>query len=270
VTSLKKTVPDPLIQRTRLEKLLALPRSLLWYAGILPATAVFGTIGLLFALRLSTRRRYWFFSQWSFFLVWWARVTCGIKYTLEGRENIPDTPCIVMCKHQSAWETLALQYWFSPQTWVLKRELLKLPMIGWALRSLDPIAIDRTARSVATQQLIEQGAERLQTGRHVVVFPEGTRVPAGYPGRYHRGGVKLAHATGYPMVPVAHNAGELWPRNSFLKFPGTITVRIGAPILPADRDPEELLEVVKTWIEDNTRAISTVYVGKETGVYVPS
>ncbi|MCC5813069.1 MAG: 1-acyl-sn-glycerol-3-phosphate acyltransferase [Ectothiorhodospiraceae bacterium] len=208
---------------------------------------------------LPYRKRYWFFTQWSFFLLWLARVVCGIRYTVEGTENVPTEPCIVMCKHQSAWETLATQYWFNPQTWVLKKELISLPMIGWALRLLNPIAIDRGARKEAVQQMLEQGVERLKGGRWIIIFPEGTRVPAGQTGRYRRGGAILSVETGTPIIPVAHNAGEMWPRNSFLKYPGEVKVRIGPPILPGDRDGEAVLAEVKHWIETNAREVSRVY-----------
>ncbi|MEX1065279.1 MAG: lysophospholipid acyltransferase family protein [Aquisalimonadaceae bacterium] len=249
----------PLSSRTTAEKVVAFPRSVLWLLGTFGATVFFGTVGLVIAATLPYRRRYWFFTQWSFFVLWWARVCCGIRYVVEGKENIPETPGIVMAKHQSAWETLALQYWFSPQTWVLKQELLKIPLIGWALGLLAPIAIDRSARKAAMQQMMEQGLERLNDGRWVVVFPEGTRVPAGHCGRYRKGGAVLATETGYAVVPVAHNAGEFWPKNSFLKFPGTVRVRIGKPIEPQGRSAELLIEDVKTWIETNTRAVSGYY-----------
>lgn len=251
--------PAPMLQRTFTEKLIAFPRSLLWFLGAFVATLLFGTLGLLVTAMLPYRRRYWFFSQWSFFLLWWAKICCGITYVVDGKENIPETPCIVMAKHQSAWETLALQLWFSPQTWVLKKELMKIPLIGWALGLLDPIAVDRSARKEAMQQVLEQGENRLRDGRWVVVFPEGTRVPAGYSGRYRRGGAVLSFETGYSVVPVSHNAGEIWPKNSFLKYPGTIHVRIGRPIHPQGHDVEGLMREIKRWIEHNTRAISRSY-----------
>lgn len=254
----------PMIQRTTTEKLIAFPRSLLWLLGTFVATVLFGSIGLLVTVALPYRWRFCFFSQWSFFLLWWARICCGVRYVVEGIDNIPETPCVVMAKHQSAWETLALQYWFRPQTWVLKQELLKIPFIGWALKLLAPIAVDRSARKESMQQVLEQGIERLRDRRWVVVFPEGTRVPAGYSGRYRRGGAVLAHATGYAVIPVAHNAGEIWPKNSFLKYPGTIRVRIGAPIQPGNHDAESLLRAVKDWIEGNTREISQYYEPEKT------
>ncbi len=251
--------PPPLIQRSMKEKLLALPGSIVWAAGALTATLLFGTLGILIALLLPYRARYWLFIRWSFFLLWWARLCCGMRYRVEGEEHVPGQPCIVMSKHQSAWETLATQYWFHPQTWVLKQELLKVPLIGWALGLLHPIAIDRGARNKAVEQMLEQGIERIREGRWIIVFPEGTRIPAGRSGHYRPGGAILSVETGTPIVPVAHNAGECWPRNSFLKYPGEIRVRIGKPIEPQGKDAETMLAEVKDWIESNTRAISTVY-----------
>lgn len=249
----------PLVERGCAERLRALPRSVAWTFGALAVTIPFGTLGIVFAMILPYRWRYWFFIQWSYCILWWTRVSCGIRVHVEGEGHIPATPCIVMCKHQSAWETLAMQYWFNPQTWVLKQELLRVPMVGWALSMLAPIAIDRRARKEAMQQMLDQGRARLRDGRWVIVFPEGTRIPAGRSGQYRRGGAVLAVATGMPVVPVAHNAGEVWPRNSFLKYPGTIHVRIGAPMVPGEEDADAFLERVREWIETNTRAISRVY-----------
>lgn len=249
----------PLLNRSTAVKLKAIPGSLLWAAGASAATLVFGSLGLLVAALLPYRRRYRRFVQWSFFVLWWARLTCGIRYRVTGLSNIPETASIVMSKHQSAWETLATQYWFTPQTWVLKKELMRIPLIGWALALLAPIAIDRSARKEAMQQMLEQGKERLADGRWVIIFPEGTRVAAGRCGRYQRGGAVLSVESGAPIVPVAHNAGEFWPRNSFLKYPGEIQVRIGPPIYPAGRSVEAVLREVKQWIETNTREISQVY-----------
>ncbi|MCC5858878.1 MAG: 1-acyl-sn-glycerol-3-phosphate acyltransferase [Ectothiorhodospiraceae bacterium] len=248
-----------MLHRSVGQKLLALPGSVLWALGALLATLLFGTIGILVAMFLPYRGRYWLFIRWSFFLLWWARICCGIHHQVEGTEHIPDRACIVMCKHQSAWETLATQYWFHPQTWVLKRELMKIPLIGWALGMLQPIAIDRSARKKAMEQMLEQGRERIREGRWIIIFPEGTRIPAGRAGRYRPGGAILSADTGVPIIPVAHNAGECWPRNSFLKYPGRIRVRIGPAIDPKGRDADVILDEVRDWIETNTRAISTVY-----------
>lgn len=253
----------PLLHRSPVEKLRALPRSVIWAAGALAFTSVFGAVAIPVTVILPYALRYRVFVRWSYAILWWTRVICGIRCQVEGERNIPAQPCILLCKHQSAWETMALQYWFNPQTWVLKRELLRVPVIGWALGLLQPIAIDRGARKEAMQQMLEQGRERLRQGRWIVVFPEGTRMPAGRSGHYRRGGAVLARATGSPVIPVAHNAGELWPRHSFLKYPGTVHVRIGPPMYADQEDPEQFLARVRDWIETNTRAISRVYEAPE-------
>ncbi|HED39056.1 MAG TPA: 1-acyl-sn-glycerol-3-phosphate acyltransferase, partial [Chromatiales bacterium] len=147
-------------------------------------TIVVFAILCLFTAPFPFSVRYGFLSQWARLNLWWLRVTCGVRYQIEGRENIPERNAIVMSKHQSTWETLALQVIFPPQVWVMKRELLKVPFFGWGLAMLEPIAIDRKARGRARQQLIEQGTERLKKGRWVVIFPEGTRIPPGEKGRY--------------------------------------------------------------------------------------
>ncbi len=161
---------------------------------------------------------------------------CGLDYRVEGREHLPGGAAIILSKHQSAWETIAFQEIFPPQTWVLKRELMWIPLFGWALALLRPIAIDRSAGRKAIEQVIEQGRERLQSGIWVVVFPEGTRVAPGTRKRYGMGGAVLAAETGYPVVPVAHNAGSFWPRRGFLKRPGTVRVVIGPVIDPPRPD----------------------------------
>jgi 1-acyl-sn-glycerol-3-phosphate acyltransferase len=160
---------------------------------------------------------------------------------------------VILAKHQSAWETIAFQQIFPPQTWVLKRELLWIPLFGWALALLRPIAIDRGAGRVAIEQVIEQGRERLQSGIWVVVFPEGTRVAPGTRRRYGIGGAALAAASGYPVVPVAHNAGSFWPRRGFRKRPGMIRVVIGPVIDSHGKTAEEIRRQAEEWIE-NTMA----------------
>ncbi len=181
-----------------------------------------------------------------------------MRYQVEGVENIPEGNAVIMCKHQSTWETLALQVIFPPQVWVMKRELLKVPFFGWGLAMLEPIAIDRKARGKARQQLIEQGTQRLEAGRWVVIFPEGTRIPPGKKGRYALGGASLAHSSGYPVVPMAHNAGEFWPRRQFTKQPGTIQVRIGPLIEGKDKSVEEINAEVEAWIEGQMQEITTI------------
>jgi 1-acyl-sn-glycerol-3-phosphate acyltransferase len=166
-----------------------------------------------------------------------------------GAENIPKKPTIVLSKHQSAWETLAFQQIFPPQVWVLKKELLHFPFFGWGLAMTSPIAINRSQGKAALKQIIRQGRDRLQKGLWIIIFPEGTRIDPGKKGRYGIGGAWLATNTGVSVVPVAHNAGVLWGKNSFIKFPGTITVSIGEPIDPAGMDANELNNKVEEWIE---------------------
>jgi 1-acyl-sn-glycerol-3-phosphate acyltransferase len=204
---------------------------------------------ILAAFPLAPIRRYRITSGWAHIMLFLLRLICGIRYRVIGAENIPPVPGVVLSKHQSAWETLAFQQIFPPQVWVLKKELLRVPFFGWGLALTSPIAIDRSSRKAALRQIVEQGKDRLKQGFWIIVFPEGTRIAPGKKGKYGIGGAWLATHTGAPVVPVAHNAGEFWGRNSFLKLPGTITVSIGPPIDPADMEPGELNASVESWIE---------------------
>jgi 1-acyl-sn-glycerol-3-phosphate acyltransferase len=199
--------------------------------------------------------RYRIITLWSRLTVDAARLICGIRYRVLGAENIPREPCVILSKHQSAWETLAFQVVFPPHVWVLKRELLRVPFFGWGLAMLSPIAIDRGAGARALRQTLEQGRVRLNQGFSIVIFPEGTRVAPGVRGTYHPGGAWLAAQVGAPVVPVAHNAGTLWPRKAFLKQPGLITISIGPAISPHNRTAEEINVQVERWIEDEMRRI---------------
>lgn len=231
-------------------------RSAVFQLGLVLSVLVWGLLSLGTAI-LPYRWRYWFISRWCVWINFWLRITCGVRVCVQGRENIPGGGGVVLAKHQSVWETVSLTQWFHPQTWVLKRELLWVPVFGWALALLQPIAIDRGSGRLAVRQVIEQGRRRLSEGRWVVVFPEGTRVPAGRKARYRPGGAILAAEAGAPVVPVAHNAGELWPRASFRIRPGTVQVRIGPPIAAKDRRPEDVLRDAETWIESQMPEIST-------------
>ena len=174
---------------------------------------------------------------------------CGLNFTVEGRERIPAGNHVVMSKHTSAWETVALFVIFPPQVWVLKRELLWIPLMGWGLKLLRPIAIDRGAGHRAVNQVIEQGKERLADGLWVIIFPEGTRVARGETRKYGVSGALLAAASGSLVVPVSHNAGDFWPRRGILKKPGTIRVVIGEPIEARGKDPRELNVEIRRAIE---------------------
>ena len=202
------------------------------------------------------RIRYRLANWWVLFNLWQLNLTCQINHHIKGAENIPNDECgIIFCKHQSAWETIALQSIFPPQVFILKRELLRLPFFGWALATCDPIAIDRQSQSEALRQLIKQGKERLNSGRWVVVFPEGTRTAPGEKRKYSGGGAILAQKSGCRVVPVAHNAGKFWGRNSFLKYPGTIEVRIGPPIETEGRRASEINHEAADWIEQQMEQI---------------
>ncbi|QOJ22274.1 MAG: 1-acyl-sn-glycerol-3-phosphate acyltransferase [Gammaproteobacteria bacterium] len=205
---------------------------------------------------LSPHNRYHVTSSWTRIMLFLLRNLCGLRYRIIGAENIPQTPSIVLSKHQSAWETLAFQEIFPPQVWVLKKELLRIPFFGWGLAMTSPIAIDRSTKKKALEQIVEQGKDRLKLGFWIVVFPEGTRIPPGQRGKYRIGGAWLATHTNVPVVPVAHNAGEFWGRNSFIKHPGTITVSIGQPIDPTGMEAGELNAQVETWIETEMLRIS--------------
>ena len=199
--------------------------------------------------------RYRIITLWNRLIVWAARVICGVRYEIRGMENLPDRPVVVMAKHQSAWETIALPILLPPQALVLKKELLRIPFFGWGLAMLSPIAIDRKAGKEALRQIVVQGEARLRQGFWVMIYPEGTRVDPGQTGRYGIGGAWLATHTGTLVLPVAHNAGEVWPRHSFIKYPGTITVSIGPVISSQGKKADALTEEVKAWIESEMKQL---------------
>jgi len=199
--------------------------------------------------------RYYIISGWSRLNIVLARAILGIDWRVEGREHLPARPAVILAKHQSAWETMAFQVIFPPQVHVLKRELLWIPFFGWGLALMSPIAIDRSRGARALRAIARRGQERLAQGFWVVVFPEGTRVRPRERRAYQLGGAWLATATGAPIVPVAHNAGVFWPRNAFLKRPGTITVRIGPSIDAANRDAQAVNQLAETWIEEQQKAL---------------
>jgi 1-acyl-sn-glycerol-3-phosphate acyltransferase len=179
-----------------------------------------------------------------------------LRYRVLGRENIPARPSVVLSKHQSAWETVGLQDIFPPQVFVLKRSLLLIPFLGWAFAAVKMIQIDRGAGMNALRQVEKQGGERLRAGYWVVIFPEGTRTAPGERRRYKSGGAMLAVSAGVPAVPVAHDAGEFWGKNAFIKKPGLITVSIGPAIDPQGKSAEEVNALAEQWIEAEMRKIS--------------
>ncbi|MEO8202893.1 MAG: lysophospholipid acyltransferase family protein [Betaproteobacteria bacterium] len=223
-------------------------RSALFAAALVVVTVPYAVLSVL-TFPLARKTRYRVISGWSKIILAVARHVCRLDYRVEGRENLPAYPCVILSKHQSAWETLAFQTVFPPQVHVLKRELLWIPFFGWGLAMMSPIAIDRSNGRAAMRQLARVGKERILQGFWVVIFPEGTRVKPGTRRKYQSGGSWLAVQTGAPVVPVAHNAGMFWGRNAFLKYPGTITMRIGPAITSAGRDPAEVNADAERWIE---------------------
>jgi 1-acyl-sn-glycerol-3-phosphate acyltransferase len=223
-------------------------RSLLFYLGVLVLTPIFSILAiLLFPLNNVTRSR--IASGWAYCTLFWLKLTCNLGVSVKGKEHIPNHPSIILSKHQSAWETIALQTIFPPQIWVMKRELLMIPFLGWAFMALAAIPIDRSAGREALKKLVAHGKDRLSRGLWVVIFPEGTRTAPGQRAKYHIGGAWLASHTQSTVVPVAHNAGRYWRKNSFKKYPGTIQVVIGPPIETAGLKPDEVNQRVENWIE---------------------
>jgi len=229
-------------------------RSLVFFLGMLITAIVYAPFALLFSpLPAVTRSR--LIGCWAKLIVAWLRWTCGLRHRVVGLDRLPQTPCVILSKHQSAWETIAYQEIFPAQAWVLKRELLWVPFFGWGLAATRPIAIDRSAGVRALGAVVAQGLERLAEGRYVVVFPEGTRMAPGQRGRYNPGGAMLAHRAGVPVVPVAHNSGSFWSRRGFLKRPGVIEVRVGPPIEVAGKRAKQINAEAEQWIERQMPAL---------------
>lgn len=211
---------------------------------------------------LPFRARYRLVIQaWCRWATWLAKVVVGLRYEVHGLENIPQQPCVILAKHQSTWETFFLSALFEPLSQVVKRELLYVPFFGWAMAMLKPIAIDRSNPKAALKQLARQGDERIRQGAWVLIFPEGTRIPPGQIGKFSRGGAALAVNAGLPVLPIAHNAGEFWPKQGWAKYPGTIQVVIG-PVMHAEgsgpRAIAELNERAFKWVSQTQAQISGV------------
>jgi len=232
-------------------------RSLAFWV-VFPPSVVITALLLLPIAFLPFRTRLSLVRTWARFMLWWLKITCRLTHEVHGREHLPDTASIVFSKHQSTWETIALQCIIPPQVWVAKRELMWIPFFGWGLALMKCIHIKRGTGRAAVRQLVTQGRARLQEGLWIVIFPEGTRIPPGQAGRYRIGGAVLAEQTGHAIVPVAHNAGEYWPRRSFIKHPGVIQVRIGAHIPPAGKTAQQLLDEAANWIEGQMAEITTL------------
>ena len=231
-------------------------RSLLFAFLITLATAVWAPMCFLFA-PLPYNQRYFWTARWNWFVVWSARLVCGIRYQVKGLENLPDGPAILLSKHQSAWETIFYLYAMPrPLVFVYKKALGYIPFFGWGIALLRMIPIDRSKGRDAFEQILAHGRKRLANGQWIIMFPEGTRIPVGQRGKYKGGGARLAVETNTPIVPIAMNSGECWPKNSFIKKPGLVTVSIGKPIAPQGLNATELMQRVENWIESEMRVIS--------------
>ena len=228
--------------------------SVLFTGYLFLSVAVYGTVALLFGF-VSRQLSYSVAVAWAGSVLCLLKILCRLDYVVEGAEHLDRANCVVLQKHSSSWETIAQFRIFPLQTWVLKRELLWAPILGWVIRGYRPIAIDRKAGRAAVEQVVAQGQTRLEQGYWVMIFPEGTRVAAGQVRRFGLSGALLAIAAGRAIIPVAHNAGEFWPRRGWLKRPGTIRVIIGAPIETVGRDPRDLTNEVQQWIETTVTAI---------------
>lgn len=227
------------------------------YQTFLIVTVIPYAIACMLWSPLPLHWRYRLTAGWPRLAIWGAKVILGIRWQVKGWENLPESPAVVLSKHQSAWETMFFAGYFPRDVcFVYKRELHRLPFFGWGLALLRMIPIDRAKGRDAVEQVIRVGGQRLDEGRWPLLFPEGTRIAPGQAGRYKMGGVLLAQRAGVPIIPIAHNAGECWPRRAFLKKPGTITVSIG-PLIPTEGlSPGAVNQKVQEWIEGEMRVLN--------------
>lgn len=233
-------------------------RNLIYWLLVAIVTPLF-FLGLFIGAPLPRRTRHVIGESWARLLTWLLWHVVGLRYRVIGVENIVKEPAIICAKHQSGWETLALQEIFPSQVFVAKKELMWIPFFGWGLALTNPIAINRSDRANANRRMLEQGLNRKQHGFWISVFPEGTRTRPGVAGKYKPGAARMAKQLDMPLVPVAHNAGEFWPRNAFLKHPGEITLVIGPAIYPRDDvGPEAMTRQAEAWIEARQREIGGV------------
>jgi 1-acyl-sn-glycerol-3-phosphate acyltransferase len=231
-------------------------RSLLFMIFQVATVIPFAFLSIII-LPLPLHQRYFLIIQWPRLMVWGARVICGVRWQMIGGEHLPDGPCVLLSKHQSAWETMFIPSHMPREVcFVYKRELHYVPFFGWGLASLRMIHIDRSQGRGAFESVVSQGSQRLAEGRWIIMFPEGTRVPTGQKKTYKQGGTRLATQLDVPVVPIAHNAGERWPRNSFIKTPGLVTISIGPPISATGKTSDSLMAEVEHWIETEMRRLS--------------
>jgi 1-acyl-sn-glycerol-3-phosphate acyltransferase len=226
-------------------------RSVVFYLGFYVSVFLHSAACVMVCPFLPVKRRFVFVALVTRFIGWWLKITCKINVDIKGAKNIiADQTYIIMCNHQSAWETFFLQTLFSPLSTVLKEELMRIPLFGWALRFSKPIAIDRNQKFKSLKKLISQGKNRLEEGISVLIFPEGTFFSKVVPEEYLKGGAALASSTRYTILPVVHNSGEHWPPDKLLKIPGTIKVVIGPAIHSENRSVDEIQKKAVSWINE--------------------
>ena len=223
-------------------------RSFIFYIGYIGSGILASLLACLLGPFMSLNNRLRFFSFWPRFANWFLYVTCKIRLVVEGEENIPTEPCVIVSNHQGQWETFSMQYLFHPLCTLLKRELLYIPLWGWAMKLLNPIAINRSKPKEAIVQTLDEGSKRLKSGLYVLLFPEGTRVAAGRVGNYARSSFELAKRNNVKVLPICHNSGDCWPAHKFLKNSGTIKLSIGQPFNVVDS--KQSAEKIRTWTEE--------------------
>lgn len=231
-------------------------RSLFFTLGFFTTTAVYA-VWVLLVCWLPYSSLWNIARSWSQVNLWLLKKTCNLGFTIEGLEHVPPDNHIAMWKHSSTWETIAQASLFPPQAWVLKRELTWIPIVGWALHFMRPIAINRKGGSSAVNQVLIQGKQRLDDGLWILIFPEGTRTALGEKRKYGMSGALLASQTGRQVIPVAHDAGKYWPRRGWIKKAGTIRVVVGPAIETLNRDPRAINAEAQTWIEAQLAAWGT-------------
>lgn len=239
-------------------------RTLVFNIGYYGSGIILGALCLLLRRFIPYSKRWYLLMHWNRFVIFWLNFCCNVKVEIKDLRTQDYPPSIIMAKHQSTWETLFLSNYFAPISIILKKELLKIPFFGWGLAALNPIAIDRTSPMQALKDINSKSIERLKEGNNVLIFPEGTRTPLGETRKYARSGADIACIAKVAVIPVAHNAGEIWPHKHFLKYPGTITVIIGDAIATEGRHRKEVTEEVKCWIESQ---ISKMPVARKDGIY---
>jgi 1-acyl-sn-glycerol-3-phosphate acyltransferase len=226
-------------------------RSFLFYIGYISLTIWFTLTAVFFLLFAPYKVKYFYLTRWNYSVVWWLRLTCGVKFEVQGLDNIKkeNRPLLLLAKHQSQWETFFIPTVLSPLAPILKQELLKIPGFGWGLKMVNPIAIDRSNPKEALKTINREGRDRLHRKISVIIFPEGTRTNYGEVGNYARGGANLAIAAKVPVVFVAHNAGKYWPAHRFIKYPGTIRIAFSEIIDTSSANSRDITARAQEWIE---------------------